>query len=219
MAFKYNVNGVGLDAIFDPYISGVKAALTGYTVNGVDLRDIFAPLYLGTSAAITHYKVNNADLNTIFAAKGTARYALPIDGQTFQGNSSGNVSSAMLASVTANVKADGTYSVVCVGNNITTATALGTWLPAGESASGYQVQFVVVQQSQDTTGPATFSNSAAAYTTCSADQSVSGSAIVGQLTAQARGGHYTIAINIKKISTGTVTTSTIVAIIDSVGTG
>ncbi|ODT97387.1 MAG: hypothetical protein ABS82_00065 [Rhodanobacter sp. SCN 67-45] len=81
------VNGVPLDQIFDPYVSGTKAAITGYTVMiagvATDLRDLFAPIYLGSSAAPTKYKVNNADLNTIFAAKGTAQYALPINGQTF----------------------------------------------------------------------------------------------------------------------------------------
>lgn len=87
MAYKYNVKGVGLDQIFDPYISGTKAALTGYTVkiSGVDtdLRDIFAPLYLGTTAAPTNYKVKGADLNTFFAAKGTASYTLPFNGVTY----------------------------------------------------------------------------------------------------------------------------------------
>lgn len=81
------VNGVPLDQIFDPYVSGTKAAITGYTVMiagvATDLRDLFAPIYLGSSAAPTKYKVNNADLNTIFAAKGTAQYALSINGQTF----------------------------------------------------------------------------------------------------------------------------------------
>lgn len=87
MAYKYNVKGVGLDQIFDPYVSGTKAAITGYTVKiaGVDtdLRDIFAPLYLGTTAAPTNYKVKGADLNTFFAAKGTASYTLPFNGVTY----------------------------------------------------------------------------------------------------------------------------------------
>lgn len=219
MTFKYNVNGVGLDQIFDPYISGTKAPPTKYTVNGVDLKDLFAPIYLGTSAPATNYKVNGADLNTIFAAKGTAHYALPIDGQTFNGYSSGNVSSAMLASVTAQIKADGTFSVVCVGNQTTTTTALGNWLPAGEVASGYQVKFTVTQNSQETSGPATITNSATGFTTCAANQSVAGSATVGQLSAQAKGGNYTIQIAIKKISTGNVTVTTITTDIISVGSG
>jgi len=138
------VNGVPLDQIFDPYVSGTKAPLTGYTVRiggvDVDLRDLFAPIYLGTSAAPTNYKVNNADLNTIFAKKGTAQYALPINGQSYV--ASGQRGGTYL---TFNMKADGTYSIdrfqANSGGAYTLAT--GTWLPSGDSASLYTCMFAL----------------------------------------------------------------------------
>lgn len=222
MTYKYNVKGVGLDQIFDPYISGTKASLTGYTVkiSGVDtdLRDIFAPLYLGTSAGPTNYKVKNADLNTFFAAKGTANYSLPINGQTYNSQSSGNVSSSMLASAKITIKADGTYAVQCVGNNIVTSPASGTWLPSGGTVSNFQVQFTSAQVSQFTTGPATITNTAAAFTACTSDQSLTASAASPQTGGQDRGGTYAITIAIKNVATGSVATTTITFTVESVGT-
>jgi hypothetical protein len=220
MTYKYNVKGVGLDQIFDPYVSGTKAAITNYTVSGVDLKDIFAPIYLGTSAAVTNYKVKGADLNTIFAAYGTARYALPFNGTTFSGAyTSGNVTSNMLARATLLINADGTYSIVTIGNNVTTTAASGTWLPGGQSASDYQVQFSYSQISVFGFGPATFTNSAASYAACTSNQSIYGSATSLQTSAQDKGGHYTMTMLLKRISTGVVTTTTFEFDIESVGTG
>lgn len=217
MTFKYNVNGVGLDQIFDPYISGTKAALTSYTVNGVDLKDIFAPIYLGSSALPTAYKVNNVDLNMIFAAKGTARYSLPIDGQTFNGWSSGTQSAAMAASATVVIKADGTYSVTCVGNSVVTNPAAGTWLPGGAAASSFQVQFGVTQQSQGANGPATITNGAASFVSCVADRSCVAFATTGQHGGLEIGGTYTVAIRLKNVGSGNVSTTTITFAVQSVG--
>jgi hypothetical protein len=136
------VNNVPLDQIFDPYISGTKASLTGYTVMisevAVDLRDLFAPIYLGTSAAPTKYKVNNADLNTIFAKKGTAQYALPIDGNSYVASGQRGTTS-----LTLNMLSNGTYNVTRfqANNGGTSVLASGTWLPSGDSASSYTCTF------------------------------------------------------------------------------
>lgn len=146
------VNSVPLDQIFDPYISGTKAPLTGYTVkiSGVatDLRDLFAPIYLGTSALPTKFKVNNADLNTIFAKKGTAQYSLPIDGQVFVANRTTRGPS----SLTFNMLNSGGYTVVRdVGSGLVTL-ASGTWLPSGGVVSNYNALFSYVVNSSSTIG-------------------------------------------------------------------
>lgn len=137
------VNGVPLDQIFEPYVTGTKAALTGYTVKiagvATDLRDLFAPIYLGTSAAATKYKVNNADLNTIFAKKGSVQYALGFDGQSYI---SSRVRST--SSLTLNMKSDGTWTVVREqGFAGETLLDSGSWLNFGGSASDYTVKFVM----------------------------------------------------------------------------
>lgn len=155
MAYTYNVNGVGLDQIFDPYVSGMKATLTGFTVNGVDLRDLFAPLYLGTSAAPTKYEVNGADLNTIFAAKGTAKYNLPIDGTSYTATQSGVNGSAQL---NFNMLSNGAYSIVRSIRGVQTTLASGIWLPTGDSVSNYTCYFSAVQSGVTHTGDAGFNN-------------------------------------------------------------
>jgi len=131
------VNGVPLTDIFDPYVSGTKAIVTGYTVmvGGVptDLKDLFAPIYLGTSAGPTKYHVYGADLNTLFAAKGSVSYSLPINGQTYTDNSGRGTASLAL-----NVKSDGTYTVV---NHLSVVLASGTWLPSGDSVSNWTALF------------------------------------------------------------------------------
>jgi hypothetical protein len=146
------VKNVPLDQIFDPYISGTKAAITGYTVKvagvNTDLKDLFAPRYLGSSAAVTNYRVNGADLNTIFAAKGTASYALPIDGNSFGANRT----TRGTASLTWTMKSDGTYSVVRdVGGGLV-VLASGTWLPSGGAVSGYKCTFSYSVNSAGTIG-------------------------------------------------------------------
>ena len=166
MAYTYSVNGVGLDQIFDLYISGTKAILTGYKVNGVDLKDIFAPIYLGSSAAVTGYKVNGADLNTIFAKKGTAQYSLPIDGQTYSGSvlvpagntGSVNVAFKLTSSTAWQVVVTGAGGTLTPPNN--TVLASGS-LPAGSSTIKYTLTYLAASGD---TGPGTATNNASAFT-------------------------------------------------------
>lgn len=110
------VNNVPLDQIFDPYVSGTKAAITGYTVMvsgvAVDLRDLLAPIYLGSSAPPTNYKVNNADLNTIFAAKGTARYGLAFSGVNYLASGFNVATLSLMLDTASTFAISGTASLV-----------------------------------------------------------------------------------------------------------
>jgi hypothetical protein len=66
---KYDVSGTDLITIFAPYVSGTKAAVTGYemSISG-DLNNVFAPYVSGTKAAATGYLVPTlGDLNNVFA--------------------------------------------------------------------------------------------------------------------------------------------------------
>lgn len=219
MATGITVNGVDLDAIFDPYVKGTSPAATGYTLAGVDINTRYAPLVYGTAAAATLYGVAGADFNTLWAAYGTARYSLPFNGVTFNADSSGNISSNMLASITTSINADGSYSVVSFASGTQSAPATGTWLPSGQAASDYQVQFTVTTVTTDSSGDATFVNGAAAYSACTTNRQVQGSASVGQLTAMSQGGTYTVLVNLKRISTGVITSTTHTWQIQSVGSG
>lgn len=146
MTYKYNVKGVGLDQIFEPYVSGTKAAITNYTVSGVDLKDIFAPLYLGSAAAVTNYKVKGVDLNAIFAAKGTVIYALPINGNNYTAGASRTTARLMFT-----ITDTGTYTITRkIGVTAAVTLDSGTWLPAGDVVSNWQYQFT---QTGFTNGP------------------------------------------------------------------
>lgn len=175
MTYPFNVNNVPLTDIFEAYTTGTKAALTGYTtkINGVDvdLRDQFAPLYLGSSAGPTNYKVRNADLNTIFAKKGTVSYKLPIDGQTYTRDRGRGT-----ATITATFKGDGTYSII---NDAGAVLASGTWLPAGDLASDYKVQYSqsgAINGPDELGGTDSFSNGAFNQTSVSSNPAFSVSA-------------------------------------------
>lgn len=76
--------GVSLASIFDPYTAGTtKARASGIDDGGTDTSNLYANIIYGTAAAATGIKSQNADLNTLYAAKGTASYGLPIDGQSY----------------------------------------------------------------------------------------------------------------------------------------
>lgn len=170
MPTNYKVNGVDLDQIFDPYVSGTKPAATHYTVNGVDLRDIFAPRYLGTSAPVTHYTVNGVDLNQIFAAKGSITYSLPINGNSYT-RSRGRGTATLLF----NMLSSGAYSIT---DDRGTVLDSGTWLPAGESASNYGCVFAttLVSGSDPDGGFDSYSNGAPTLSVLSTSRIFSGSA-------------------------------------------
>lgn len=80
-----NASGTDFDDVFDPYVQGTKPAATGYrTSDGVDLNQRYAPLAFGSAAAAQGYRISSgSDVNTLWAAKGTANYSLPINGQTY----------------------------------------------------------------------------------------------------------------------------------------
>lgn len=217
MAYPYNNRNIPLTELFDPDVMGDGPTAPNMQVAGVPLR--FAHIKYGSKRANVGYTEKNVDVSNKWAAKGTAHYALPIDGQTFTGFSSGNISSAMDASAKITIKADGTYSVVCIGNNVVTNPVTGTWLPSGGVASGFQAQFVVTQQTQGANGPATITNGAPSYASCATDRLAETSATVGQHSAFEKGGTYTVAIRLKNLSSGTVNTTTITFTVQSVGTG
>lgn len=76
-----------LDNVFDPYVQGTNPGTIDLLNDaGVDLsQSVYAPLVYGSAAAATGLlsAATGGDLNTLFAAKGTAVYSLPINGQTF----------------------------------------------------------------------------------------------------------------------------------------
>lgn len=79
MPADFVADGVDLDAIFAPYVSGVKADLTYLTVGGVDLKDRYQKYVSGPKADITFFTEGGVDLKDIFAPLGFDDLALTID--------------------------------------------------------------------------------------------------------------------------------------------
>ena len=217
----YYSKGVPLSSIFAPYVAGTtKARASGILDANNDLSNIYANIIYGTAAAATGIKSESADINTLYAKLGTTNYPLPINGQGFIAHSNGTSGTNMLAQVQVLINSNGSYQVLITGNAPNnTANASGTWLPSGQSASNYEVSFAWSQTSQYPSGPATITNSAGSYQACTTNQSINVNAQVGQLTASDKGSTGTIAINIKNISTGQVSVSSISVDVESAGSG
>lgn len=209
--------GINFDDLFDPDVVGDGPTAPGYKRAGVPLR--YADIKYGSKRANVGYAENEVDLSNKWAAKGTARYALPIDGEGFIAHSSGLNSPAMEANIQVQIKSDGTYAVTCVGNGFVSPNASGTWLPAGGTVSDYQVEFVWSQSSQYTTGPATVTNGASTYQACTSTRQISFDAQVGQFTGSDKGSTGTLTINLKRISTGVVTVTHCGIDVESAGSG
>jgi hypothetical protein len=139
-------NGVDLDSVFEPYLSGTKKPATGFTAAGVDLSDKYAPIELGAAAAATNFLAGGADLNTKFAAIGTVSYVLAgLQGKQMYALDDRTSGSTLNASVTLTLNNSGGWTAV--GANTSGAVAQpaptsGTWLPSG-TVGEYEVQFDV----------------------------------------------------------------------------
>lgn len=214
----YNTNNVNFDDQFDPDVQGDGPTASNYKVAGVPAK--YADIKHGTKGPDCGYKEAGVDLSNKWAKKGSAVYALPIDGGNFVARSDGQISAAMDAKITFALNADGTYTLTCVGNTPdTTAGAAGSWLPDGQSAADYQVEFVWSQTSQSTSGPATVTNGAAAYQACTANRSILIEAQVGQFSASDKGSKATVTVNLKRISTGVITVTNFAVWVESFGSG
>lgn len=122
MPTGFKVDTKDLDDVFDPYVTGTKPALTTYKAGTQDLRDRYAPIVYGTAAPVTNFAINGgADLNTLFAAKGTAAYTLPIDGQRFTAGGVAATGQAAHAYARFNIAASG-WTVTTSGTNNPTVT-------------------------------------------------------------------------------------------------
>ena len=172
MASGYRSAGVDFDDLFDPYVEGPTAQDCGLRVGGTDLSRRYAHIQYGSKRGDVGYRVGGMDVTNLWAARGSASYRLPFHGQGYSaGNSAKTDSSGSAsASVSIDMLSDGNYSirrsVTGGGNNSNTVVASGRWLPAGASASEYDVQFSVSNQ-----GAAYFSNSAPSFASLASTQS------------------------------------------------
>jgi hypothetical protein len=210
--------GVDLDAIFDLYVEGTPVGATGETYGPIgsasDIGYRYAPLIYGTMAAPTHIYVMRGgvptDLNQLFAAKGTASYALSINGQTFAqavriGSGSGS------ATIQFNVTTSG-WQVVGSGFGGVLTPAAGT------QASGANPAGAVTAQLNGTLVPGfnagTYATNAASPLAISSNPGLSVTASGG--VTPGKNCHYTTVINFFN-SSGTNISSTTILLVASEG--
>lgn len=161
--------GVSLAAIFDPYVAGTtKARASGIDDAGNDLSNLYANILYGSAAAATGIESEGADLNTLYAAKGTASYALPINGNTYShaySVTSGTGNSTIGFKVTGGT----TYAVYGADSGHPAANLVSGAIPGGASTVQFIWSSYTVDAGDTDAGGAT-SNSASTQQPVSVDQ-------------------------------------------------
>ena len=173
MAKSISSGGVDFDDLFDPDVKGDGPSAAWITSGGVALK--YAALAYGTKRADVGWaNSSGVDVSNLWAAKGTAIYQIPgLQGQLFNaGDQALTSQSSVSASVSFSIKPDGTWTAT--GNTsrgqVSWSPKSGTWLPAGQSAADYEVQFIM---STSGAPPATVTNGAAAYSNCGTQRTCS----------------------------------------------
>ncbi|MGO4222130.1 hypothetical protein AB4Y64_09800 [Lysobacter sp. TAF61] len=142
--------GVDFDDLFDPDVKGDGITAWWITSAGVPLR--YAKLAYGSKRADVGWRDSaGVDVSNYWAAKGTARYALPINGQTFTAGYSAptNQTGTAFATVTVALASNGTYTVTRGVRTGTTQLASGTW---ETSPGSFDVRMIAEDTGGDSSG-------------------------------------------------------------------
>lgn len=202
MASGHRFQGVDFDDLFDQDIMGNGPSTPNLRgPGGVPLR--YAHIQYGSKRADVGRRQNGSDVSNLWAAKGTAQYSLPFNGQTFSShnqaltNSSGNA----LAAISLSINSDGTYQIREVaqggGNNRNNIVASGTWLPAGASVGEFEVQFETAN-----VGAATISNAAPSYASCTTSRALQASISVVAASIEAKSQIVTFVCRLRRNGAG-----------------
>jgi hypothetical protein len=126
-------NGVNFDDLFDPDVIGDGPTMSLWN-NGPPLR--YAALKYGQQRADVGFSQSGVDAAHLWAAKGTAVYALAVDGKSYSSNNQSRGQAAIRMTVYAN----GTYDIRdWRSDSLSTVLASGTWLTDGSPASQWAV--------------------------------------------------------------------------------
>jgi hypothetical protein len=216
MASGVKSAGVDLDDLFDPDTVGDGPSAAGVKSGGVPLK--YAALKYGTKRANVGIANGGTDVSNLWASKGTASYALPIDGQAFA--ATGQALTGQEGTITATAQfqanADGTFSVTRAGTNGSNGVlASGTWRTQGGASSDYQIQFTLSANS--TSGTGSTGNTAPAYTSLASGQSASVTCTCPASGHSTYTWSYGLRIRIKRVSTGAVISDTSITLSATAG--
>lgn len=209
MAVAYRSVGVDFDALFAPDIMGDGPSVAAMRSGGTPLR--YAAIGYGTKRADVGYRVGGVDVSNLWAAAGTAVYSIPgLNGKSLlAADSSLTGQTTMAASVAVSFATAGTWSVsgsTSRGAVTQPAPVSGTWLPAGESASDYDIRYRVTSLS----GSASVSNGAPDFQPLSSGWSISLIIPVQPANnANTESGVATVEIALRKRATGATRLATV----------
>lgn len=216
MTSGHRFQNIDFDDLYDPDVMA-----DGPTVNwlrrpgGQALR--YAHIRYGSKGSDVGRRQSGQDVSNLWAAKGTATYTLPINGQAFSAHNQSrtNSSGSAVATVTFIIDSNGTYRILQNttggGNNTGSDPITGTWLPAGATAGEYYVQFEAAN-----VGVASISNGAASYSSCTASRSVAASVSVPAASLDNVSAEVTLIIRLRR-SNGAISTTQIVAKVGAAG--
>lgn len=183
MVTGYRSGGIDFDDLFDPYVQGDRSPLSGRRVSGVDLNQRFAPILYGTKRADVGYRTGGVDLSNFWAAKGTASYGLPFNGQSYtadseaptnaQGNASAGIQLVLLT--------NGNYTINRTGNFTSSPAQLssGRWLPNGQTVGQYEVMMTA-----ENVGAASINSNANSFSGFNVDRAISATLAVPAASSQ-----------------------------------
>ncbi|KAF1719803.1 hypothetical protein [Pseudoxanthomonas wuyuanensis] len=219
MAKNFTSGGVDFDDLFDPDIMGDGPAAPWLTSGGVALK--YAALSYGSKRANVGFTSSTGvDVSNLWAAKGSAVYVIEgLHGKGLHASEQALTNQQTVsAQVSVALRSDGTWAVFGAttrGSFPQSAPTSGTWLPSGQSASGYQVQFEVVSSGS---ADRRVTTSAATYQSLSATQTV-GFVLpdFSAVNATERSASATITIRLRRVSTGTVSTTVLSAYLSTTG--
>ncbi|UPG87041.1 hypothetical protein L2Y94_06700 [Luteibacter aegosomatis] len=182
--------GVDFDDMYDPDVIGDGPSFAQLADKGVPRR--YAHIQYGSRQRDSGYRINGSDTSNFWAAKGTAVYALAINGRSYTANNQSRGG----AGVRLQILGNGTYQVLVQDQNGTSgyhAVDSGTWLPAGDSASNWTVVMGANENSHDWIGNGATSdveNTAPSQTAVSSNPYCGGkcSATFTGSNSQSRGG-------------------------------
>ncbi len=206
MASGYRYQGVDFDDLFDPDVQGNGPVAGAYRrPDGQPLR--YAHVQYGSRRGDVNRRQGGVDLASLWAAKGTATYTLGFNGGNYARSALAltNQQGSVNASVTLSLNSDGTWVITSFATRDGGRTeASGSWLPAGANVGDYQVQFGAATSDG---GGGSVSNSAPGYQSLGAPQSVGISASAVAASTQNVDHAVHVVCYLRRISTGTVSTT------------
>jgi len=194
MAKGIRSGGYDFDDLFDPDVKGDGPSVPNLRSGGAPLR--YAAIKYGQKRADVGYRQDGVDVSNFWAAKGTARYALPINGQHFSAGYSAptNQSGSAFVNLSVILYNNGTYVVLRGDRYGNAQLASGTW--ESSWAAGYDVRMIA----EDTAGSSTGGYQDTGYV--NAGTSVGRTLSVPAASAQSKEGYARIRILIARAGQG-----------------